>query len=159
MRSIVIITTVILLEAWRFVKVVYVSCSSLMSSVGETKMILLGFREESLASELEKEQSPIISQCNNYLFAFIVLSSHVYWWHLSFTSSATPDKVEVGKAIIAVIEGCHKSCWVPDVSAKPSNAPSTCRPSSTTDLSPMAQFTPRHLRGTVPHLGATAYED
>lgn len=74
-----IITTVILLEAWRFVKVVYVSCSSLMSSVGETKMILLGFREESLASELEKEQSPIISQCNNYLFAFIVLSSHVYW--------------------------------------------------------------------------------
>lgn len=65
----------------------YVSCSSLISSVGETEMILLGFRDESLALKLEKVQSPSISQCSIYFFVFILLSSPVCWWHLSFTSS------------------------------------------------------------------------
>lgn len=39
-----------------------VSCSSLMSSVGEIEMILLGFREESLVLKLEKIQRHSILQ-------------------------------------------------------------------------------------------------
>lgn len=46
----------------------YVSCSSLISSVGETEMKLLGFREESLVLKLEKLQRTSISQCNIYFF-------------------------------------------------------------------------------------------
>lgn len=46
----------------------YVSCSSLISSVGETEMKLLGFRKESLALKLEKLQRTSISQCNIYFF-------------------------------------------------------------------------------------------
>lgn len=64
----------------------YVSCSGLISSVGETEMILLGFGEERLALKLEKLQSPSISQCNIYFLVFKLLSSPVCWWQLSFTS-------------------------------------------------------------------------
>lgn len=55
-----------------------VSCSGLISSVGETDMILLGFREESLALKLEKLQSPSISQCNIYFFVSILLASPLW---------------------------------------------------------------------------------
>ena len=65
----------------------YVSCSSLISSVTETEWEpLLGFREESLALKLKKLQSPSISHCNIYFFVFILLSSPLGWWHLSFIS-------------------------------------------------------------------------
>lgn len=46
----------------------YVSCSGLISSVGETEMILLGFREDSLVLKLEILQRHSISQCSIYFF-------------------------------------------------------------------------------------------
>lgn len=48
-----------------------------MSSVGEIEMILLGFREASLALKLEKVQSHSILQCSIYFLVLILLSSPV----------------------------------------------------------------------------------
>lgn len=68
----------------------YVSCSGLISSVGETEMILLGFREDSLVLKLEILQRHSISQCSIYFFFFLQSAVSTSWCHLSFISSSRP---------------------------------------------------------------------
>lgn len=94
----------------------YVSCSGLISSVGETEMILLGFREDSLMLKLESLQRHSISQCNIYFFSSVCcflltagatcpLSAH----------KAILEEVRMCESIAAFKEGCHRSCQVLDV--------------------------------------------
>lgn len=134
----------------------YVSCSSLISSVGETEMILLGFREDSLMLKLESLQRHSISQCNIYFFSSVCcflltagatcpLSAH----------KAILEEVRMCESIAVFKEGCHRSCQVLDVTPYSQRRCANI----TVSLTPTAQVTCRVLQCSVFHLGVTTCGD
>lgn len=74
-----------------------------MSSVGEIEMILLGFREASLALKLEKRQSHSILQCTIYFLGFILLPAGDNC--LLPAHKGTPDESKADEPILMSLGG------------------------------------------------------
>lgn len=124
-----------------------------MSSVGEIEMMLLGFREPSLALKLEKVQSHSILQLlPTFLALFSSLTLSAGDISLLPAHKATRNENEVDEPVVDVTWGClaklltYLHC--------PARA-ITPQANLMTPLNPAAQFPLRHLRGTVPHFRTT----
>lgn len=78
-----------------------------MSSVGEIEMMLLGFREPSLALKLEKVQSHSILQLlPTFLALFSSLTLSAGDISLLPAHKATPNENEVDEPVVDVTWGC-----------------------------------------------------